>query len=99
MIKLALGEENARRDRRSRRRRARPATASAAAGAIEAIFTTLAIHEGVLPPTINYEVRRTPSATSTTSRTRRAKADVKIAINNSFGFGGHNACVVIRSHE
>ena len=45
-----------------------------AAGAIEAMMCVLAIHEGVLPPTINYEHARSRSATSTTCRTRRASA-------------------------
>ena len=58
----------------------------------------LAIRDGVLPPTINLETP-TRAATSTTSRTRRGAADVRVAVSNSFGFGGHNASIVLRRYE
>jgi 3-oxoacyl-(acyl-carrier-protein) synthase len=68
-----------------------------AAGAVEALFTTLAVHEGVLPPTINYEVPDPECDLDYVPNVSR-KADVEVAVNNSFGFGGHNACVVFRRY-
>jgi 3-oxoacyl-(acyl-carrier-protein) synthase len=68
------------------------------AGAVEALFTTLAVHEGVLPPTINYEVEDPECDLDYVPNVAR-KADVAVAVNNSFGFGGHNACVVIRRYS
>ena len=65
-----------------------------AAGAIEAMACVLAIHEGVIPPTINYE-DPDPDSTSTTSRTRRARPDVRVALSNAMGLGGHNGCVLL----
>ena len=67
-------------------------------GAVEALFTTLSVHEGVLPPTINYETPD-PECDLDYVPNEARKADVRVAINNSFGFGGHNACVVIRAYE
>ncbi len=65
-----------------------------AAGGIEVIFTLLALRDGVLPPTINYE---TPDPECdldyVPNQARRAK--VRYAMSNSFGFGGHNACLVL----
>ena len=92
MLKLALGEENA---------RATPVSGTkgatghclGAAGAIEAIFTVLAIRDGKLPPTINYELEDPDCDLDYVPNVTR-DADVRIAVSNSFGFGGHNACVV-----
>jgi 3-oxoacyl-(acyl-carrier-protein) synthase len=69
-----------------------------AAGAIEAMFTTLAVHEGVLPPTINYDTPDPDCDLDYVPNVAR-KADVKIAVNNSFGFGGHNVAVVFTSAQ
>ena len=71
VIKLALGEDTARRTPVSSTKGA-TGHCLGAAGALEAIFCTLAIHDGVLPPTINYDTPD-PNATSTTSRTSRAR--------------------------
>jgi len=66
-----------------------------AAGAIEAVFCLLAMRDGILPPTINYE---TPDPVCdldyVPNRARRKTVDV--AMSNSFGFGGHNGTVVFR---
>jgi 3-oxoacyl-[acyl-carrier-protein] synthase II len=97
VIKLGLGEEQARRVAISGTKGA-TGHCLGGAGAVEALFTTLAVYEGLLPPTINYEVEDPECDLDYVPNVAR-KADVKVAINNSFGFGGHNACVVIRAYE
>jgi 3-oxoacyl-[acyl-carrier-protein] synthase II len=69
-----------------------------AAGAIEAMFTTLAVHQGKLPPTINYE-SPDPECDLDYVPNEARDADVKVGVNNSFGFGGHNASVVVGRFE
>ena len=70
----------------------------AAAGGVEAIFTVLAIRDGIIPPTINYN---TPDPECdldyVPNIARRAKID--IALSNSFGFGGVNATLVFRQFQ
>ena len=97
VIKLAMGEEQARRIPVSGTKGA-TGHCLGAAGAIEAMFTTLAVYEGVLPPTINYDVPDPDCDLDYVPNVAR-KADVQVAVNNSFGFGGHNACVVFRRYE
>jgi 3-oxoacyl-[acyl-carrier-protein] synthase II len=97
VIKLAMGEEDAHRIAISGTKGA-TGHCLGGAGAVEALFTTLAVHEGVLPPTINYEYED-PDCDLDYVPNEARKADVQIAINNSFGFGGHNACVVIRKYQ
>jgi len=97
VIKLAMGEEQARRIPVSGTKGA-TGHCLGAAGAIEALFTTLAVYEGVLPPTINYDVPDPDCDLDYVPNVAR-KADVQVAVNNSFGFGGHNACVVVRRFE
>lgn len=65
-----------------------------AAGAIEAIFCILAMRDGICPPTINLD---TPAAETEMElcANKPVKRDVKIALSNSFGFGGTNACLVM----
>ena len=60
-----------------------------------ATFTVLAIRDGKLPPTINYEVEDPDCDLDYVPNTTR-DADVTNAVSNSFGFGGHNACVVFK---
>ena len=94
MLKLALGEENARRTPVSGTKGA-TGHCLGAAGAIEATFTVLAVQNDVLPPTINYEAEDPECDLDYVPNTARA-ATVNAAVSNSFGFGGHNACVVFR---
>src|SRR3954453_9919513 len=97
VIKMALGEENA---------RATPVSSTkgatghclGAAGAVEAIFSTLAIRDSKLPPTINYEVED-PACDLDYIANDARDADVRVAVSNSFGFGGHNASIVLRKYE
>jgi 3-oxoacyl-[acyl-carrier-protein] synthase II len=94
ILKVALGEEKA---------YATPVSSTkgatghclGAAGAVEAIFSILALERGLLPPTINYEVPDPECDLDWIPNEARA-ADVEIAVSNSFGFGGHNACLVFR---
>lgn len=67
-----------------------------AAGAIEAIITIMSIRNGYLTPTINLE-NPDPDLDLDYVPNVARKADVKAALSNSFGFGGHNATLVIRS--
>jgi 3-oxoacyl-[acyl-carrier-protein] synthase II len=96
MLKLALGEENAYKTPVSGTKGA-TGHCLGAAGAIEAAFTVLSIRDGKLPPTINYEVED-PTCDLDYVPNEARDADVKVAVSNSFGFGGHNACVVFRRY-
>ena len=69
-----------------------------AAGAVEAVFTIMAVTEGVVPPTINYE-NEDPECDLDYIPNEARKADVRVAVSNSFGFGGHNASIVVRRYE
>jgi len=69
-----------------------------AAGAIEGIATVLALHNGILPPTTNYEVPDPECALDYIPNVAR-KAQVEIAMSNGFGFGGHNTTVVFGRHS
>ena len=66
-----------------------------AAGGVEAITCALAIERDVLPPTINYEIPDPDCDLDYIANApRRARVDV--AMSNAFGFGGHNAILVLR---
>ena len=68
-----------------------------AAGAIEAIASILAIEHGIVPPTINHStVDEQIDAELNLTLNEAQKRDVKVAMSNTFGFGGHNACVVFK---
>jgi 3-oxoacyl-[acyl-carrier-protein] synthase II len=94
VLKLALGEENAYKTPVSSTKGA-TGHCLGAAGAIEAIFTILATNRGVLPPTINYEVPD-PECDLDYIVNESREADIDVGVSNSFGFGGHNACLVFR---
>ena len=97
VIKLALGEENARNTPVSSTKGA-TGHCLGAAGAVEAMFSILAIKRGVLPPTINYE-EPDPTCDLDYIPNESREADVRTSVSNSFGFGGHNATVVFRRFE
>src|SRR4051794_11689443 len=97
MLKYALGEENARSTPVSGTKGA-TGHCLGAAGAIEATFTVLSIRDGKLPPTINYELED-PTCDLDYVPNEARDADVRVAVSNSFGFGGHNACVVFTRFE
>jgi beta-ketoacyl-acyl-carrier-protein synthase II len=65
-----------------------------AAGAIEAMMCVLAIHEGVLPPTINYR-NPDPDCDLDYVPNEAREARVDVALSNAMGLGGHNACVLV----
>ncbi len=69
-----------------------------AAGGVEAIFTALALRDGMLPPTINYEFPDPDCDLDYVPNVART-APIQIAISNSMGFGGHNAVLVLRRVE
>jgi 3-oxoacyl-[acyl-carrier-protein] synthase II len=94
VLKLALGEEKARATPISSTKGA-TGHCLGAAGAVEAIFSILALTRGILPPTINYEVPD-PECDLDWIPNEARKQEIEVAVSNSFGFGGHNACVVFR---
>tara|TARA_R110001583_G_scaffold48522_1_gene152020 strand:+ start:6920 stop:8170 length:1251 start_codon:yes stop_codon:yes gene_type:complete len=68
-----------------------------AAGAVEAIASILAIKHGIVPPTINHFTDDDQIDSKLNFTFNKAqKRDVKIAMSNTFGFGGHNACVLLK---
>jgi 3-oxoacyl-[acyl-carrier-protein] synthase II len=97
VLKHALGEENARKTAVSSTKGA-TGHCLGAAGAVEAVFTVLAIKEGVVPPTINYEYPD-PECDLDYVPNEARRADVRVAMSNSFGFGGHNASIVVKRFE
>ncbi len=70
----------------------------AAAGALEAIFSVLSIRDGVVPPTVNYEVNDPECDLDYVPNHAREK-DVRTVLSNSFGFGGMNASLVMTRWE
>jgi 3-oxoacyl-[acyl-carrier-protein] synthase II len=69
-----------------------------AAGAVEGVFSVLALDHGMIPPTINYE-NPDPQCDLDYTPNQARKADIRVVLSNSFGFGGTNACVVFRRGE
>lgn len=66
-----------------------------ATGAAEAVATVLALREGIVPPTINLD-NPDPECDLDYTPNKAVKADLTIGISDSFGFGGHNACIAFR---
>lgn len=69
-----------------------------AAGGVELIACALSVHEGVLPPTINYETPD-PDCDLDYVPNRARPAPVRVALSNAFGFGGHNCTLAVRRFE
>lgn len=68
-----------------------------AAGAIESIAAILAMEHGVIPPTINHaNVDENINAELNLTLNKPQKREIKVAMSNTFGFGGHNACIAFR---
>lgn len=73
-----------------------------AAGAIEALFCVKALTDGIIPPTINHaDDDKDPEIDYDLNFTfnKAVKRDIKTAMSNTFGFGGHNACIVLKQYE
>ena len=94
VLKLALGADKAYRTPVSSTKGA-TGHSLGAAGAVEAIFTILTLHRGVLPPTINQTTPDPDCDLDYVSNEARPE-QVEIGVSNSFGFGGHNSCIVLR---
>ncbi|MBB5226027.1 beta-ketoacyl-[acyl-carrier-protein] synthase II [Treponema ruminis] len=99
MLKLALGEENARKLHISSTK-SMTGHLVGAAGAIEALFCVKAINEGFIPPTINIENQDVEGGCDLDYTPNKGIAcDVKVAASASLGFGGHNGCIIIKKFE
>ncbi len=98
VIKVALGEEHARRTPVSSTKGA-TGHCFGAAGAIEAIFTTLALRDRIVPPTINMEEPDPACDLDYIPNVAREVPELTTALSNSFGFGGHNASIILRRWE
>jgi 3-oxoacyl-(acyl-carrier-protein) synthase len=69
-----------------------------ATGALEAIFCVQAVRQNIVPPTINYETPD-PGCDLDYVPNQAREMNVSVAIDNAFGFGGHNAVLVIRAYN
>lgn len=96
-IKLALGEERAREINISSTK-SMTGHMLGAAGGVEGVVAALAIKEGIIPPTIGYEVPDEECDLNYTPN-KAEKKDITVAASTSLGFGGHNACIVFRNVE
>ena len=93
-IKIAMGEEEARRAHISSTK-SEMGHALGAAGGIELVASVMALNTGIIPPTIGLD-EPDPECDLDYTPNKAVKVDLDIAISNSLGFGGHNACVAIR---
>jgi 3-oxoacyl-[acyl-carrier-protein] synthase II len=98
VIKNAFGEEHAKKLAVSSTKGA-TGHCFGAAGAVEAVFTTLAIVDKKAPPTINYDDPDPACDLDYVPNVARDLPDLEVAVSNSFGFGGHNASIVVRNFQ
>jgi len=96
-IKTALGDEDAHRAHISSSK-SMTGHMLGAAGAVEVIISTLSLQEGIVTPTIGLQ-NPDPNCDLNYTPNNAIQADLTIAISNSLGFGGHNACVAIRKYK
>jgi 3-oxoacyl-[acyl-carrier-protein] synthase II len=99
VIKLAFGEEHATTKLAVSSTKGATGHCFGAAGAVEAVFTTMAIADRKAPPTINYEVEDPECDLDYVPNVARDLPDLEVAVSNSFGFGGHNASLVVRRFQ
>src|SRR5215217_5367282 len=97
VIKIALGDEKAKRTPISSTKGA-TGHCLGASGAIEAIACIFAVGRDVVPPTINYEVED-PECDLDYIPNESREVEVTHALSNNFGFGGHNACLVVEKFD
>ena len=95
VIKLALGDEHAKSIAVSSTKGA-TGHCFGAAGSVEAVFSVLAVHDHVAPPTINYDDPDPACDLDYVPNVPRQLPELTTALSNSFGFGGHNATIVLR---
>ena len=72
-----------------------------AAGAIEALIATLAVKNDIVPPTINHEEGDNDENIDYNLNftfNKAQKREIRAALSNTFGFGGHNACVILKKY-
>jgi 3-oxoacyl-[acyl-carrier-protein] synthase II len=72
--------------------------AMGASGGLEAIACIMAIQDGIIPPTINYE-NPDPECDLNYVPNKAIKKNIKTALSNSFGLGGQNACIVLKEFK
>ena len=96
-IKIAMGEEAARRAHISSTK-SEMGHALGAAGGIEMVVAAMALNTGIIPPTIGLD-EPDPECDLDYTPNKAVTANLDIALSSSFGFGGHNACVAVRKVE
>jgi 3-oxoacyl-[acyl-carrier-protein] synthase II len=99
VIKIAFGEEHATTNLAVSSTKGATGHCFGAAGAVEAVFTTLAVVDRKAPPTINYADPDPACDLDYVPNEARDLPDLRVAVSNSFGFGGHNATIVLRAFD
>lgn len=99
VIKIAFGEEFAKTKLAVSSTKGATGHCFGAAGAVEAVFTTMAVVDRKAPPTINYTDPDPYCDLDYVPNVARDLPDLRVAVSNSFGFGGHNASIVVRAFE
>lgn len=69
-----------------------------AAGGVEAVIAGLSLYHGIIPPTINVD-QQDPECDLDVVPNEARKVDLRVVMSNSFGFGGHNATIVMKKFE